>query len=123
MSHHILIVDDEAEIRALLEQFLTISGYRISSVATAHAALATAAATPPDLLISDLQLEESDGLDLIAKIKVTLPDLPVILLTSVLFDRQTVEENLSKRVSSYLPKTTPLTQLLAEIQRLLAAGK
>ncbi|HRI83403.1 MAG TPA: response regulator [Opitutaceae bacterium] len=123
MSHHILIVDDEAEIRQLLEQFLSISGYRIATVATAREALAHAAATPPDLVISDLQLEESDGLDLIAKLKAAQPGLPVILLTSVLFDRQTVEENLSKRVSAYLPKTTPLNQLLAEIQRLLAAGK
>jgi two-component system OmpR family response regulator len=123
MSHHILIVDDEAEIRELLVQFLSVSGYRTTAVATAREALACAAAAPPDLVISDLQLEESDGLDLIAKLKSTTPDLPTILLTSVLFDRQTVAENLSKKVSAYLPKTTPLTQLLAEIKRLLAAGQ
>jgi CheY-like chemotaxis protein len=123
MSQHILIVDDEAEIRELLVQFLTVSGYRTSAVATASEALAVAQATPPDLVISDLQLEESDGLDLIAKLKAITPDLPAILLTSVLFDRQTVAENLSQKISAYLPKTTPLTQLLAEIRRLLAAGK
>ena len=123
MSPHILIVDDEAEIRELLVQFLTVSGYQTTAVATAGEALLCAAATPPDLVISDLQLEESDGLNLIAKLKAATPELPTILLTSVLFDRQTIAENLSKKVSAYLPKTTPLNQLLAEIKRLLAAGK
>ena len=123
MKPHLLIVDDEAEIRDLLEQFLSGSGYRITSVGTAHAALAAATAQPPDLLISDLQLEESDGLTLIAQLKSTMPNLPVILLTSVLFDQQTVAENLSKKVSAYLPKTTPLVRILEEIQRLLAAGQ
>ncbi len=119
MKHHILIVDDEAGIRELLEQFLSLNGFHVTSAPTAHDALAQAARLPPDLLISDLHMGDSDGLELIAKLKGAMPGLPVILLTSVYFDPQTVAENLSKKVSAYLPKTTPLAELLDQIRRLL----
>ncbi len=119
MKNKILLVDDEAEIRDLLCQFLQRTGYVVTSVATAHEALTSVAAGAPDLVISDLQLEQSDGLEMIARIKELSPATPVLLLTSMLFDEKVVAETLSKRVTSYLPKTTPLTQILAEVKRLL----
>ena len=78
MPKHILIVDDEAEIRDLLGTFLTGQGYRVTGLATALEALRLAPSDPPDLLISDLQLEESDGLAMIDELKAKLPALPVI---------------------------------------------
>jgi DNA-binding NtrC family response regulator len=119
MSKHILLVDDEASIRELLAQFISRSGYRVTGVSTAQAAEKVVTADPPQLLISDLQLEESDGLAMIDRIKTLLPNLPVILLTGVLFDPEVIEKTLSQKVSIYLQKTTPLTQILAEIKRLI----
>ena len=119
MQKHILIVDDEASIRSLLAQYLTRQGYRVTPVGSATEARRTVAADPPALLISDLQLEDSDGLTLIANLKTALPHMPVILLTGVLFDSQVVNETLSKTVAVYLQKTTPLTTILAEIRRLI----
>lgn len=121
MKKHILIVDDEAEIRDLLGLFLNSHGYQVTAVETAVEALRFAKTTPPDLIISDLQLEESDGLEMIEQLKATLPDTPVILLTGVMFDAQVFRDTLSKKVSAYLMKTTPLAKIKEEIERLLDA--
>ena len=118
MEKHLLIVDDEAEIRDLLGLFLTSHGYRVTALESAVAALRFVQQTQPDLIISDLQLEESDGLSLISDLKAILPDTPVILLTGVLFDSQVFRETLSQKVSAYLIKTSPLAQILEEVVRL-----
>ena len=121
MKKHILIVDDEVEIRDLLALFLSSNGYQVTAFETAVEALRFVKTTKPDLIISDLQLEDSDGLEMIESLRVTLPDTPVILLTGVLFDAQVFRDTLSKKVSAYLMKTTPLAKIKAEIERLLKA--
>ena len=70
-------------------------------------------------LVSDLQLEETDGLQLVEQLRTQLPNVPVILLTGVLFDAQVVEENLKWKISAYVSKTAPLQTLVQEIKRLL----
>jgi two-component system OmpR family response regulator len=119
---HILIVDDEAQIRSLLTEFLTRVGYRVTPVSTAIEAQEAVRADPPDLIITDLQLEDSDGLDMIGRLRAALPSTPVILLTGVLFDPKVARDVLSKKVSCYLPKTSSLSRILSEVQRLLGPG-
>lgn len=119
MKKHILIVDDEVEIRDLLGLFLTGNGYRVTALETALEAQRFVQNDKPDLIISDLQLEDSDGLEMIDQLKATLPDTPVILLTGVFFDAQVFRDTLSKRVSAYLMKTSPLSHIHEEIQRLI----
>ncbi len=116
---HILAIDDEAPILDLLKEYLSSHGYRVSTANTALEARRIVEADPPDLLISDLQLEETDGLHLIEQLRALLPSKPVILLTGVLFESQVVEENLKWKVSAYVSKTAPLQVLLQEIRRLL----
>ena len=123
MKKHILIVDDEVEIRDLLALFLSSHGYQVTAFETAVEALRFVKTTKPDLIISDLQLEDSDGLEMIEALKVTLPDTPVILLTGVLFDAQVFRDTLSKKVSAYLMKTTPLAKIKTEIERLLGVAQ
>ena len=121
MKNHLLIVDDEAEIRDLLGLFFTSQGYRVTSFASALEAVRSVQTDPPDLIISDLQLEDSDGLAMIDQLKATLPTTPVILLTGVLFDPQVFHDTLSKKVSAYLMKTSPLSRIKEEVERLLGA--
>jgi DNA-binding NtrC family response regulator len=121
MTKHILHIDDEVAIRELLAQCLTANGYRVTSVDSATEAFKIVQRDPPQLIISDLQLEDSDGLEVIARLRATLPAVPVILLTGVLFDAHVAREMLGKTVACYLEKTTPLARILDEIQRLLKA--
>lgn len=119
MSKHILSIDDEEVIRELVTEFLVAYGYRVTGAATAREALRVIETDPPDLIVTDLQLEETDGLELVERIGHILPNVPVILLTGMLFDTRVVDERLSRKVSSYLPKTTPLGELAKEVRRLL----
>ena len=119
MKNYILVVDDEADIRDLLAQYLSSHGYRVTTVATAVEAQRAVQQERPDLVISDLQLEDSDGLDMIADLKKILPNTPMMLLTGVLFDPEVVRDTLSTKVSCYLEKTAPLSRVLENVQRLL----
>ncbi len=116
---HILAIDDEAPILELLHDYLAAQGYRVSTASTAAAARQVVDNDPPNLILSDLQLEETDGLHLIEQLRTQLPNVPVILLTGVLFDAHVVEENLKWKISAYVSKTAPLQTLVAEIKRLL----
>ena len=121
MTKHILTIDDEDIIREMLTDFLQVIGYRVTGTATGVEALQVVKTDPPDLIITDLQLEESDGLEFIDQFKATLPDVPIILLTGMLFDSRVVEERIKARVSAYVPKTTPLHELRKVVAGLLGA--
>ena len=118
-AKHNLAIDDELPILDLLKEYLSSQGYRVSTASTAVEARRIVEADAPDIIISDLQLEETDGLHLIAQLRTLVPNKPVILLTGVLFDAQSVEENLKWKVSAYISKTAPLQLLLQEIRRLI----
>jgi len=120
MKQHILIIDDEATIRDLLAQFLTVSQYRVTAVSSAAEALKSVTQDPPHLIISDLQLEDADGLEMIAQLKEARPQAPVILLTGVLFEPEVVRDVLSKKVACYLEKTSSLAKILETVRDLLA---
>lgn len=119
MKKHILLVDDEADIRDVLSQALQVKGYRVSSAEAGHEALRMVKTDPPDLLVSDLQMEDADGLELIEEIKKQYPNLPVILLTGMIFDADVIRETINKKVSCYIEKTASLQKITQEIQRLL----
>jgi DNA-binding NtrC family response regulator len=119
MKKHILIIDDEEPIRKLLNEVLTRQCYRVSEAGSGARAKEIVQADPPDLIITDLQMEDTDGLALVEQIKQVLPRVPVILLTGVLFDPEVVRDTLSSKVSCYLQKTTPLKQVIGEIRKLL----
>jgi two-component system OmpR family response regulator len=116
---HILAIDDEAPILELLSEYLIAHGYRVSTATNAAEANRIVEREAPQLIISDLQLADTDGLKLIEQFRVLLPNVPVILLTGVMFDNSVVEENLKWKVSAYVSKTAPLQTLLAEVRRLL----
>ncbi|HTL69515.1 MAG TPA: response regulator [Lacunisphaera sp.] len=119
MAQKILIIDDEQPIRELLAQYLTACGYAVASAGTEIETLARVDEGSPDLVISDLQLEDTDGLEMIARLKERLPDVPVILLTGVLFDPEVARDVLHKHVACYLEKTSPLSRILETIRQLL----
>jgi DNA-binding NtrC family response regulator len=119
MKKHILSVDDEPDIRELLQEVLTIKGYRVSTAAEPEQAKKIVKEDPPQLIIMDFQIEEGDGFVLIEEFKKLAPTTPILLLTGAVFDRQTVRDTIQKKVSSYLDKTASLSTIVSEIQRLL----
>jgi len=123
MKRHILVIDDEAEIRELLGQFLNASGFLVTGASCRSEALTAVQQGRPDLIISDLQLEDADGLELITALKASCPDSPVILLTGVLFEPGVVQSVLGAQGVQYIPKTSPLTRILEVVRTLLSGDK
>jgi DNA-binding NtrC family response regulator len=120
MKKHILSVDDEQDIRELLQEILTMKGYRVSTVATAYEAKRIIEKDPPQLIILDFQIEEGDGFILIEDLKKLCPSIPILLLTGAVFDHGIVRDMINTKVAGYLDKTASLEEIVHEIQRLLA---
>lgn len=78
---HILVVEDDAKIAALLADYLRAGGYRATCIADGAEALAFLRATPVDLLLLDLMLPGLDGLALCQAAR-TFSQLPIIMLTA-----------------------------------------
>jgi DNA-binding NtrC family response regulator len=119
IKKHILSIDDEVDIRELLQEALTIKGYRVSTAAEPEQAKKIIKEDPPQLIIMDFQIEEGDGFVLIEDINRLAPGIPVLLLTGAVFDRGVVRDMIEKKVSRYLDKTASLSTIISEIQRLL----
>jgi two-component system response regulator GlrR len=123
MQKHILAIDDEPEILALLQEALSGHGYRVSVAASAEAARRVVKSDPPQLVISDLQMEDTDGLVLATELRAALPDVPILLLTGMVFDHEVVRDIIQKKFTSYLDKTTPLDEIVTEVRRLLGDSR
>ena len=81
MTPRILIIDDAEGVRRSLEDILGDEGYRVLGVSTAAEARASMAREAVDLVLLDLHLPDSDGLELLAELGQDFDDLAVIVIT------------------------------------------
>jgi DNA-binding NtrC family response regulator len=78
----LLVVDDERHIRRVLQLSLGDAGYRVLEADSFASAKAVLGAERVDLVLTDLQLPDRSGLELLEALRATRPDLPVILITA-----------------------------------------
>ncbi len=114
MTAHILVVDDEPQIRRFLRISLTANGYRVLEADTAAQGIAMARETRPDLLILDLGLPDMDGQEVITALRQTM-DLPIIVL-SVRAQETDKVEALDRGANDYLVKPFGVAELMARIR-------
>ncbi|CDG18495.1 MULTISPECIES: two-component system response regulator GlrR [Xenorhabdus] len=81
-SAHLLLVDDDPGLLKLLGMRLTSEGFRVTTAESGHEALRLLAREKADLVISDLRMDEMDGMALFAEIQKQHPGMPVIILTA-----------------------------------------
>jgi DNA-binding response OmpR family regulator len=117
MSQHILVVDDESQIRELLSAYLVKQGFKVSSAATSEETLNLLKKEPADLVVLDIGLDNEDGLKLLADIKKNHPGLRVVMLTGMGFVEDLLQEAHQKGADGYVSKVLPLDELLMAIQR------
>lgn len=80
---HILLVDDEKVARALYGDFLTGAGHEVLAVSSSAEAREALAKEPFDLLVTDLILPQSDGMELLQHVKTTWPGIEVLVITAL----------------------------------------
>ena len=117
MDDHILVVDDDAEIRNLLCDYLRSNGYRASAVADGKAMWAALGRARYDLIVLDLMLPGEDGLSLCRKLRVEA-DTPVIMLTARGEETDRIV-GLEMGADDYLAKPFNPRELLARIKSVL----
>lgn len=80
-KHRILVVDDDREILGLVSQILSSSGYSLSLGSDGEEGLHEFRSTPPDLVLTDLEMPGMNGIDLACHVKALSPHTPVVLMT------------------------------------------
>jgi two-component system, OmpR family, KDP operon response regulator KdpE len=110
----ILVIDDEVQIRRLLEITLSSSGYKISEASSGKDGLIAAATFNPALIILDLGLPDIDGMDMLRKLREWYPK-PIIIL-SVRNSEDDIIHALDNGANDYLTKPFRTGELLARIR-------
>ena len=113
----ILIVDDEPQIRKLLEITLQSNDYKVSEAATAKDALIMVANHPPDLILLDLGLPDENGHFVLQKLREWYTR-PIIIL-SVQSNEEDIVKALDNDATDYLVKPFRTGELLARIRSAL----
>jgi two-component system OmpR family response regulator len=114
---HLLIVDDDREIRNLLTEYLEQAGYRISAVGEGKAMRRVLEANRIDLVVLDLMLPGEDGLTLCRELR-TRTNLPVLMLTARSDEVDRIV-GLEMGADDYLSKPFNPRELLARIKSIL----
>ncbi len=78
----VLIVEDDTDLREALRDIIEQAGYRVWEAANGRTALDRVQGGPPDMVISDVQMEGMDGHALLRHLKRLHPELPVVLITA-----------------------------------------
>jgi len=120
-NNTILVIDDEIQIRRLLEIALSANGYRIVEAATGKEGLLMAASYQPSLITLDLDLPDMDGMDVLKNLREWYHK-PIIIL-SVRNSEEDIISGLDYGANDYLTKPFRIRELLARIRASLRLGE
>ena len=118
MPAHILVAEDQTDIRDLLVMNLRGAGYEVSAVGDGEQALARQLATPADLLVLDLMMPRMDGLEVCKALRAKGSAAPILMLTAKSTELDRVL-GLELGADDYLTKPFSLAELLARVKALL----
>jgi two-component system nitrogen regulation response regulator GlnG len=122
MSHTILLADDDAAIRMVLNQALTRAGYEVRPTGNLSTMWNWASRGEGDLLITDVAMPDGNAFDIMPKIKKLRPDLPIVVMSAQNTFMTAIRAN-EVGAYEYLPKPFDITEVLSVVARALADAK
>jgi DNA-binding response OmpR family regulator len=117
MSKTILVVDDKANVRTLVREYLTEQGFRVVMADNGQNALYTARQEKPDLILLDIMMPEMDGYEFIRTYRKE-SDTPILLLTARLEESDKVV-GLELGADDYITKPFGMRELVARIHTVM----
>jgi two-component system, NtrC family, nitrogen regulation response regulator NtrX len=120
---HILVVDDEADIRGLLKEILSEEGYEVDVAANAVQARASRARQSPDLVLLDIWMPDVDGITLLREWSASTSDGCPVVMMSGHGTVETAVEATRLGAFDFVEKPLSLAKLLRTVERALDAGK
>jgi DNA-binding response OmpR family regulator len=117
MTKTLLIVDDKANMRAMVQDYFSAQGFRVVTADNGRNALFTARHEKPDLILLDIMMPEMDGYEFIRHYRKE-SDTPIILLTAKLEETDKVV-GLELGADDYVTKPFGLAELMARVRAVL----
>ncbi|RRI01392.1 response regulator [Mesorhizobium tamadayense] len=115
---HILVVDDDPDMRAMLANYLEGENFRVSAVADSRAMSRVFNARAVDLMILDMKLADEDGFDIMRQLGCP-PEAPIIIITGHRRDETDRIVGLELGADDYITKPFSLRELLARVRAVL----
>jgi two-component system phosphate regulon response regulator OmpR len=117
IEHHLLVVDDDERLRALLQRYLTGNGFRVTAASSASDAHALMKSIAFDLIIADVMMPGESGLELTRTVRAQ-SQVPILMLTAR-GEPQDRIAGLELGADDYLPKPFEPRELLLRVGALL----
>jgi two-component system nitrogen regulation response regulator GlnG len=118
----ILLADDDAAIRMVLNQALTRAGYEVRPTGNLSTMWNWASRGEGDLLITDVMMPDGNAFEIMPKIKKLRPDLPIVVMSAQNTFMTAIRAN-ELGAYEYLPKPFDITEVLSVVARALADAK
>jgi len=122
MTHTVLLADDDAAIRMVLNQALTRAGYDVRPTGNLSTMWNWVSRGEGDLLITDVAMPDGNAFDIMPKIKKLRADLPIVVMSAQNTFMTAIRAN-EVGAYEYLPKPFDITEVLSVVARALADGK
>ncbi len=114
----ILIIEDDAEMRSLLKDFLEEEGFKADSAKSGPEALIKLKQSPRDLIITDIRMPGPSGLEILPKIRILYPEVCIIVITA--FGSEEIRRrSLEIGADGYLEKPLHLDELREMVQEMI----
>jgi two-component system nitrogen regulation response regulator GlnG len=121
-GHTVLLADDDAAIRMVLNQALTRAGYEVRPTGNLSTMWNWVSRGEGDLLITDVMMPDGNAFDIMPKIKKLRPDLPMVVMSAQNTFMTAIRAN-EVGAYEYLPKPFDITEVLSVVARALADAK
>ncbi len=116
---HLLVVEDDLEMRDLLKKVLEKEGYQVSTAEDGAVALSMLGGGAYDLVVTDMLMPVKDGLDLLQDVHRSRPTLPVIVVTAF-GDWASYARALEMGAAAFIKKPLRMSELVATVQTTLS---